>query len=203
MSRHSVTLIRNGKKFHAIPAALLLWFALSAGWGWAACVVRAQNGRMIPEKRLGAATASYFPGGRHVTVQVAPLQVAGNMRDGIVLIPSFIVPGKKVLEPKLVDLQFIVDSPADAIAPILKAQIFSDRRELASGVPKLLTRGKPVNNSVTRILMYKITYGKFLQMLKGREVSIRLGDFEFNLTEQQLASMRDLQRIVAEGVSFP
>lgn len=160
-------------------------------------------GRLIPEKHLGAATASYFAKDGHVTVQVRPLRVAGDERSGVVLIPSFIVPGKKVVEPKLIDLQFIVDSPARARPPLSRVQIFADGQELAAGAPKLLTASKPVGGTVTRVLMYKVAYAKFLRMMEGREVRISLGHTRLDLTEEHLAAMRDLRRMVAEGVSFP
>lgn len=193
---------RRSKKFYAMIAILLL-SALLTCWPPAIVVAQAQGRRMIPEKQLGAATASYFPKARHVTVQVTPLRVAGDMQNGIVLIPSFIVPGKKVVEPKLINLQFIVDASAGAPATPFKVQIFSESRELASGVPRLVSAGKPAGGSMTRVLMYQLPYAKFLQMLKGKEVRVRLGRAEFDLTEDQLASMRDLQRMIAEGVSFP
>jgi hypothetical protein len=158
---------------------------------------------MIPEKHLGAATASYVAKDKHVTVQSSPLRVAGDWRNGVVLIASFIVPGQKVVEPEAVDLEFIVDSPADASPPLLRVQVSSEGEELASGVPKLVSESKPTGGSVTRILMYKISYGKFLQMLKGKEVRIRIGHVDCDVTEAQIASMRDLQRMVAKGVRFP
>lgn len=196
-------MLQNGKRFYAIPAALLLLSVLFTCRPEAVCKVYAQRGRRIPEKHLGAATASYFPSRKHVTVQAAPLRVAGETQNGVVLIPSFIVRGKKVVEPKLVNLQFIVDSPAAAPAPLRRVQVFSKSREVASGVPALVSVSKPVDGSVTRVLMYKLPYGKFLQMLAGQEVSIRLGQVEFDITEEQLDALRDLQRMVDEGISFP
>lgn len=157
----------------------------------------------IPEKHLGAATASYFSKDKQVTVQSSPLRVAGDVRNGIVLIASFIVPGRKVVEPEAVDLEFIMDSPADARPPLLRVQISSEGRELATGVTKMVSESRPAGGSVTRILMYKISYGKFLQMLKAKEVRIRVGHVDCDMTEEQLASMRDLQRMIAEGVGFP
>ena len=162
-----------------------------------------QGGRLIPEKHLGAATASYFHKDGHVTVQAKPLRVAGDERVGVVLIPSFIVPGKKVIEPTLVNLQFIVDSPARARPPLSRLQIFADGQQIAAGVPKLLSASKPAGGTVTRVLMYKLAYGKFLRMIEGREVRISLGHMRLDLTEEQLAAMRDLRRMVVEGVSFP
>ncbi len=196
-------MIRGSRRFYVIPAALLLVLALFTCWPHAAGAVHAQRRRMIPEKRLGAATASYFPKGRHVTVQVTPLRVAGDIQNGVVLIPSFIVPGRKVVAPKLVSLQLIVDSPAEAPTPPVKVQVFSEGQELVSGAAALISASAPKNGSVTRVLMYKMPYGKFLQMLKGKEVRVRLGRIEFGIKEEQLSSMRDLQRMVADGVSFP
>ena len=72
-----------------------------------------------------------------------------------------------------------------------------------SGVPKMVSESKSAGGYVTRILMYKISYGKFLQMLKGKDVSIRVGHVNCDITEGQLASMRDLQKMVAEGIRFP
>lgn len=196
-------MFRNVKRFCAVPAASLLLSVLPGHWPQAARAAHAQTGRVIPEKRLGAATASYFPRAKHVTVQVTPLRVAGDQQNGVVLIPSFIVPGKKVVEPKLVNLQFIVDSPATARPPRLRVQVFSEGRELASGAAALVSTGKPAGGSVTRVMMYKLPYGKFVQFLKGRDVRIELGHVGFDITEEQLASMRDLQRMISAGVGFP
>lgn len=196
-------MIRDRKMFCAAAAASLLLSVLFGHWPQTARAVHAQGGRMIPEKQLGAATASYFPKARHVTVQVTPLRVVGDPQNGVVLIPSFIVPGKKVVEPRLVNLQFIVDSPAAERPPLLRVQVFSEGRELASGIPTLVSTSKPSGGSVTRVLMYKVPYGKFQQILNGKNVSVRLGHIGFELTEEQLASMRDLQRMIAERVSFP
>jgi hypothetical protein len=196
-------MIQNRKWLSVIPAAALLVSMLFTWRSQGVHVVHAQGGRMIPEKRLGAATASYFPKEKHVTVQVTPLRVAGDLQNGIVLIPSFIVQGKKVVEPDLVNLQFIVDAPVGARPPLLRVRVFTEGRETVSGVPKLVSISKPVNGSVTRVLMFKVPYGKFLQILKGKEVKISVGHVEFNVTEEQLASMRDLQRMITERISFP
>ena len=165
--------------------------------------VPAPGGKLIPEKHLGAATASYFAKDGHVTVQVRPLRVAGDERTGVVLIPSFIVRGRKVVEPRLVNPQFIVDSPARARPPLSRVQIFADGQELAAGVPRLLTTSKPSGGTVTRVLMYNVPYGKFLRMIEGREVRISLGHARLDLTGDHLAAMRDLRRMILEGVSFP
>lgn len=166
-------------------------------------VADAQTGRMIPEKRLGAATASYFPKAKHVTVQVTPLRVAGGEREGVVMIASFIAPGKKVSEPKLVNLQFIVDAPAEARPTGRRVRVFSEGRELAAGAATLVSTGGPAGGTVTRVLMYKIPYGRFVQILNGKGVRVSLGHTEFDVTEEHLAAMRDLRRMIAEGVSFP
>lgn len=181
----------------------LLSWVLVTGLFSAFAIVKGQNGRLIPEKRLGTATASYFPQGDHVTVQSRPLQVAGDLQNGIVLVPSFIVPGKKVVAPKSVNLQFVVDSPRSARPPLMRVQVVSEGKEVSAGIPRLVSIGKPSGGSVTRVLMYKMAYEQFLQMLDGKEIGIRLGHIRFDITEDQLMSLRDLQRVIAEEISFP
>jgi hypothetical protein len=196
-------MIQKVKWPNAITVAPLLSFLLFTFCSQPACAMQAQRVRTIPEKHLGSATASYFSKDKHIAVQSSPLRVAGDWRNGVVLIASFIVPGQKVVKPETVYLEFIVDSQTDARPPLLRVQISSEGREMDSGVPKMVSESKPAGGSVTRILMYKISYDKFIQMLKGKEVRIRVGHVDCDITDEQLASMRDLQRMVAEGVGFP
>ena len=183
---------------------LVLWIVIFLPCAEIVCIAQGTGyGRIAPEKSVGKATATYFRKENHVTVQIRPLQVAGSLSSGIVLIPSFIVPGKRVVVPKIVNLQFIVDTATGVRSPERKVRIFVEGREMMSGIPALLSTSRPTDGSVTRVLMYKMPYAKLLQILAAQTVMMKVGETEFELTEAQLEAMRDLQKMIDERVSFP
>lgn len=64
---------------------------------------------VAPEKRIGRATATFS---RHnsraqIAVQTDAIQLVGNTEIGIILVPNFIVPGRKVVSPVSIELEFI------------------------------------------------------------------------------------------------
>jgi hypothetical protein len=156
--------------------------------------------RLAPEKRIGRATATFtkHKNRTQIAVQTDPIQLVGNTEDGIVLVPNFIVPGRKLVSP----LEFISYSHSKRFSFNRRFQIYGDDRLLYSGVLELSSSGTSPNGSVTEILAHKLPYGQFLKLIRGLSVKFVLGEMPVEIGQDPISAFRDMERLIDSSISF-
>lgn len=160
--------------------------------------------RVAPERRIGWATATFS---RHknriqIAVQTDPIQLVGNTEDGIVLVPNFIVPGRKVVSPASIELEFISYSNSKRFSVNRKFQIYVDEKLLYSGVLELSSSGTSPSGSVTEILTRNLPYAQFVKLIRGGSVKFILGETRVEIGQDHIDALRDVERLVDCSISF-
>ncbi len=158
---------------------------------------------LAPEKVIGKASATFFRKRNQITVQVMPLQVYGDLNNGIVMVPNYISWGKKIIAPKWIDLEFISYSEK---GPLFlhdrQLLIYLEDKILYSGRLKLSLLKRSSGTPTTEVISQRIPYSQFVQLTDGAGVKIKIGKIEFTLTQEHLESLRDLIRITDAAISF-
>lgn len=147
-------------------------------------------------RRAAKATASYSKPRDETTVMVNYLQLYGDAKDGLILIPLFTVPGDKVAAPKSVALEFSSYSGRGLFAQDRRISISVDGKVLASGDARLKSSGRAGDGVVAEFLSYDISYQQLLKITEGSEVTISLGPKQAELTPEQLRSLRGMKECV-------
>lgn len=136
-------------------------------------------------------TVSYSEPRNETTVMVNYLLLANGMQNRLLLVPSFVVPGKQLRPPDHIDLDFASYAQMPLFAKDHRITFVVDGQQLASGLPELTTgRDK---NTVIEYLSYKLPYSQFQQLVRGQRVQIMLGSREIDLTTAQLNTLRAMK----------
>ncbi|MFL6210855.1 MAG: hypothetical protein ACJ74W_18550 [Pyrinomonadaceae bacterium] len=181
--------------------ALPLGVAAQAQRRPGAVVLGPDSVEVAPEKRVGAATATYFAKTRQITVQAGPLILRGDVNDGLLLAPNFMVAGDHVVAPGWVDFVFTSYSAKKLYAVRRRLVLTADSKAVLAATPRLVL-SKAAADGVTEILSQRMTYAQFQQLAAAEEVQLSLGPTSLPLTKEHLAALRDLRRCVELALSF-
>lgn len=166
---------------------------------------RAEGAPPAPEKRIGAATATFFRFNQQeqITVQSDPLPLQGNTANGIFLIANFIVLGRRVSAPKAINLEFLSYSNKRRFAVNRQLQIYADNKSLYSGTLIRSSAGGAANGIITEVLDQRISYQRFLQLIESKAVKFILGGTAVGVGKEHLDALHDLKKCVDSSISFP
>ena len=162
---------------------------------------RVEAGDLLSRPREAVRVASSYSKPRdETTVMVNYLQLYGDAKDGLMLIPLFTVPGEKVVAPKSVTLEFSSYSRQGLFSRDRRITIAANGEVLASGSARLKSSGRGADGVVAEFLSYDISYAQLLKMVEGGEAKISLGPKEVELTPEQLRLLRGMKECVdAQG----
>ena len=184
------------------PSCLLLLF-------WALSLVA--NGQQLglgpglaPHKEIGKASAIFSEpkGQAQIAVQTDPLTLTGNTRDGLFLSPSFIVFGRKVVPPQSIEFEFLSYSPQRRFSRSRGFQIMSQGRSLYSQPLVLATSGTAPDGIVTEVLVAKVPYKNFVNLIQQKSLNLIVGNTRVVLDESNIEALRDLKRMIDSSVAF-
>jgi len=161
-----------------------------------------QTSSIMPSRFTGTPEFKYFAERDETLVQVfIPLlekSFGQYQSERLGMYARFVVPGKKVTEPKHVTIELRSESPkpqykeddARRFAMMLNGQKF------ISGTMALIsTQPNPVG-AYSESMMRSVAYGTFLQISMAREIRILLGNDKFDLTRDQLNALIRLAKTI-------
>ncbi len=149
-----------------------------------------------PHEEATKARANYTESQNMTTVLVNNLQLYGDLNKGLILIPSFTIRGKKIVPPRLVDLEFASYDERKLFADNRNISIVVDNKTVVAGNARLVSTGKTAEGYVSEFLMHQITYEQFLEIVNGQDVKLKLGPKAMRLTEEQLRLLREMKECV-------
>lgn len=149
-----------------------------------------------PAEEVVRAEAKYSEQQGETTVLVNNLQLDGDLNKGLVLIPSFIVRGKKIVPPRQVELEFASYDVRKVFDRNRDIAITADNKKVHSGTARLVSSGKTAEGYVSEFLMHRISYDEFLQVAGGRDVELRVGPKVIKLTPEHLRLLRQMKECV-------
>lgn len=149
-----------------------------------------------PAEEVVRAKSSYSEQQDATTVLVNNLQLYGDLNKGLVLIPSFIIRGKKFVPPEGVELEFASYDDGRVFARGRDVSITVDKKLVHSGTARLVSTGKTAEGYVSEFLSHRISYVEFLQIISGRDVELKLGPKAIKLTPEHLRLLRQMKECV-------
>jgi hypothetical protein len=149
-----------------------------------------------PAETVVKARASYSEPQNTTMVLVNNLQLYGDLNKGLILIPSFTIPGKKIVPPKWVDLEFASYDERKLFASNRSISIVVDNKSVDSGNARLVSSGKTAEGYASEFLSHQITYEQFLEIVNGQEVELKLGYKAIKLTPEHLRLLRGMKQCV-------
>lgn len=147
----------------------------------------------------GKASASYSAFNRETTVSAGPVQIYGDLNDGLVLLPTFAVGGEKVRAPASVDFEFLSYARQRTFGDDDRLTISADGRELFTREPRMSTHGRSQDGTYTEVIKHRLTYKEFLRLVGARSAEAKLGPREFDLSPAHLRALRALKDCADAG----
>jgi hypothetical protein len=142
-----------------------------------------------------AATANYNQSRNETNVQIARLQLAGDLNDGIALVPHFTIPGNATAAdhvkalPRTVNFSFACYSSKKIFNGDPQLLIIADGKPVYSGTARNLSTQTAGGNE---FLDQEIPFPQFLEMTRAEKVTLRLAAREYPFTDGQLSSLREM-----------
>jgi hypothetical protein len=149
----------------------------------------------------GPVIADYNASADNTDVYLAQnLRLYGVDGGGLVVLVHFTSPGRKVSEPAAIKLDFTTDSRQKMFEKDARMVIVSDGHVIFSGTVQLIqTTGFEFAGSVDQTLAGEIPYQQFIKMVAGRNVTMIVAPYKFELTNEQLTALRAMKRCVDDG----
>jgi hypothetical protein len=188
-----------GKNTLTLCLLLSFWALPLAAYGQ-----RLGLGPVEPHKEIGKASATFSEpkGQAQIAVQTDPLSLIGTTRDGLFLSPSFIVFGRKVVAPQVIEFEFLSYSPQRRFSRSRGFQIVSQGRSLYAQPLVLTTSGTAPDGIVTEVLVAKIPYKTFVDLIQQKSLNLIVGNMRFALDEGNIEALRDLKRMIDSSLGF-
>ena len=167
-----------------------------------------KNGMPIssgPDTRedIRAPVAKFNSSRNETDVSVTRLQLEGDMKHGIALVPHFTVPGdaRQPGTPTTVPESVVLDFASYADKPVFsdnaKLEIHCDDRVALKGFARLLS-GKESGDDATvpQFLSARISFRLFKRMAASRNVRITLGPKRFELVPDDISALEAMSAYV-------
>lgn len=128
------------------------------------------------------------------------LRLYGIDGGGLVALVHFVSPGRKVSEPGAIKFEFTTDSRKKMFEKDARLVAVTDGHMIFSGTAQLTrTTGFEFAGSVDQTLEGEIPYPQFVRMATGRNTTMIVGPYKFELTSEQLTYLRALKGCVDKG----
>lgn len=152
----------------------------------------------------GGKIESRYDGFSHETIvtlnkmRITCGSVKGNFKDACVsLVASLHCPGIQLDYVRYASLQLIFQTKAwDQRHPLNERElsVVADRETLRLGQMKLVSQS--VDTLMTEVLEVAVPYAVFTKIARAQVVEMKVGNTEFELRQQNLAALRDLNNRV-------
>jgi hypothetical protein len=160
--------------------------------------------RVAPYRKIGRAMATFSHGKRATQISVGTdaLPLEGDTENGLFMTTGFIVFGRKVVKPRLIELEFVSYFAKRRFSSNRKIEIFADDKLIYSGNLKLLTSGTSAEGIVTEVLDTRLPYPQLLRLMSAMSTRVIIGDFQVRLNADNIDALRDLKKLIDSSVSF-
>lgn len=162
--------------------------------------MRAVYEREAAKESRPRAVSSYSRPQDTSAVVVNHLQLSGDARRGLTLVPSFTVCGERVTAPESVNFEFARYSDGKRYDDDTPLVISADGERVFSAKPRLVGGGtNAADGTVSEFVNYTVPYTKFRRLAQARQGTLSLGADEIKLSPEHLDALRDMERCVNAG----
>jgi hypothetical protein len=137
-------------------------------------------------------------------ISVTRIQLEGDMKRGIALVPHFAVTGdarrsgSEVPPPEFVVVDFASYSDRPLFSANTNLEIYCDDRLAIKGSARLLSKEQSgTEDTIAQFLTARITYKGFYRMANAQKLAIRLGNRRFDLLPEDIEALKGMTAYVA------
>lgn len=154
-----------------------------------------------PEGSTGAASTPnirYAAAENQTYVSVDDIQLEGVAGDGLTMLPRMVVKGDTSKEtpkpPQTVQIDFASFAAQQQFPGVTKIRFTGDKETYDTEGQFSTSRGN--DGLINEFLYLKMPYNKFLKLTNTNSFKVQLNDRQFQLTDQQLKSLRAMTTYV-------
>jgi hypothetical protein len=156
---------------------------------------------IMPEEDDSQPIARYSPTVRQTDISLTGVQLEGKPGAGVTMVPHFALTGdatKTALKaPMIVTFDFASYAPKPKFPDLSTITISADRKIVFEAKGQFST-SKLADGTFSEFLHLPLPYRAFINMTTGENVSINVGTRDYELTNNQIAAMRNMSRYVKE-----
>jgi hypothetical protein len=147
--------------------------------------------------------AIYSPRLKETDVRITRLQLEGDLNYGLAVAPHFTVPGdatgvrRSSSLPRAVSFDFASYSEKSMFPGEPKITVLADGKVVFETSAQFSTSKSP-EGKFSEFLLLQIPYPAFRRMTAGKTLTLRLGDREYRLTDEQVEALREMKQYVGE-----
>jgi hypothetical protein len=146
--------------------------------------------------------ANYSPTLKQTEVKVRSLQLEGDLNYGLLVIPHYTVPGdvtgvKSSVLPRSVVFDFASYSEKSLFPGEPRITFLTDGKVVFDTAAQFST-SKGSDEKFFESLALEIPYAKFRRMIAGKNLILRIGDREYQFTDEQLQALQALNEYASE-----
>jgi hypothetical protein len=148
--------------------------------------------------------AVYSQASNETEVRITNLQLAGDLKQTLSVVPHFTVPGdatgvrRSALSPQSVGFDFASYSEKSLFPGEPKITFLADRKPVFETSAQFSTSKNPDDGVFFESLYLQVPYPAFRRLTTGKEVTIMLGQNEYRLTDEQVQALRAMMGYVRE-----
>lgn len=147
--------------------------------------------------------AVYSPASNQTEVKVTSLQLQGDMNQGMAVSPHFTVPGdatgvsRSASFPESVVFDFASYSEKSLFPGEPKIKFVADGKVVFETAEQFST-SKNEDGQFSEFLKLPVPYPAFRRLTAGKKLMLKLGEYEYNLTDEQVEALRGMTKYVRD-----
>jgi len=147
-------------------------------------------------------TAVYSPDSKQTDVMITGVQLPGDLNQGLTMSVYFKAPGdatgvRRATAPELVSFDFASHSEKSLFPGAPKIQFLADGKVVFQTTAQFST-SKNADGLFSEFVTIPLPYPAFRRLAAGKKSMLKLGDYEYNLTEEHLKALRRMTEYVSD-----
>jgi hypothetical protein len=147
-------------------------------------------------------SAIYSPDLAQTDVMITGLQLQGNQNQGLTMSVYYKVPGdatglKLADAPQSVDFDLASYSEKSLFPGAPKIQFIADGKVVFTTTAQFST-SKNADGLFSEFLNLKVPYAAFRRLAAGKKVTLKLGDYAYNLTDEQAEALSGMTEYIRD-----
>jgi hypothetical protein len=148
--------------------------------------------------------AIYSQASNETEVRITSLQLAGDLKLGLSMVPHFTVPGdatgvrRSAAPPQSVSFDFASYSEKSLFPGEPKIIFLADRKTVFETSAQFSTSKNPDDGVFFESLYLQVPDPAFRRLTTGKKLTFKLGENEYELTDEQVQALRHMTEYIGE-----
>jgi hypothetical protein len=154
-----------------------------------------------PVAQVAGAHVTYSEDDDQISASTGYSQLRGDLVNGLIMVPSFRVKGRRLKAPDSVLFEFASFFTNTEFHGMTMLRIIADKKLVYQRQLRIISRTMPseANSTQTEEAEADISYSLFQRLCESKHVEFSFGDLTTPAPEEALVKFKELQRLIDQG----